>query len=326
MKSKNVLVIHTGGTISMSYDPIKNVVHSEEKHPLQKHFSLLPGIAVEEEELFNYPSPHITPSLMLSLFHKIKQTLRTRQFHGVVITHGTDTLEETAYLLDLIYDLEEPIVLTGAMKSSNEPGSDGPLNFIQAIRVAASKEAKNKGVLVVFHDEIHTAKQVTKVHTSHVSAFKSVPHGPIGTVTKNNIYFHYDIPRPPSSPVEQLSKKVLLLKAVAGMENEWVEHLIDLNPDGIVFEAFGLGNLPNTILPSLQKAAEKNIPVVITSRCLEGMVDDLYHYPGGGRHLKELGFILAKGLSGPKARLKLMVALELCANQQELHAFFNDPL
>lgn len=325
MDVNKVLVLHTGGTISMTYDPVHEAVKPGQDHPLRNLFSSLTDISIVEEELFNYPSPHMTPSLMLTLAKRVKLALATNEYSGVVITHGTDTLEETAYLLDLLLDVAEPVVLTGAMRSSNELGADGPLNYRDAIHVAACREARNRGVLVVFQNEIHAAKLVNKQHTSHVGAFRSIPFGPLGHISQDRIQFNYSLPQSPAYQIEQLTKKVILLKAVAGMENDWVEALVDAHPDGIVFEAFGLGNLPHTILPALSKAVEQNIPIVVTSRCLEGHVDDLYHYPGGGKHLKELGIILARGISGPKARLKLMVALEHCSDPRQLPSYFNEP-
>lgn len=323
MPEKRILVFHTGGTISMTFDPGQKRVHPSEEHPLQRSPLSLPGIQLSIHHLFNYPSPHITPELMLTLYKKIKECIGSQPIDGVVVTHGTDTLEETAFLIDLLYDGETPIVFTGAMKSSNEPGADGPANFENAIRVAASPKAKNRGVLVVFQEEIHAARLVAKVHTSKLDAFQSIPHGPIGNITKTDIIFHYSLPREKGHDLEHISKKVVLLKAVAGMEADWVEAVLATKPDGLVFEAFGQGNLPITVLPAIEKAHRAKIPVVITSRCLQGSVEEMYDYPGGGKQLKETGAILAKGLSGPKARLRLMVALELFSELEAIRGYFS---
>ncbi|MFO1442989.1 asparaginase [Bacillus sp. Bva_UNVM-123] len=165
LKKKNVLVIHTGGTISMSEDSSTGAVSPTEHNPLIEKTTELSSMAnIIVEEPFHLPSPHITPVEMYKLKELI-ETYKTENVSGVVITHGTDTLEETAYFLDLTLKSQVPIVVTGAMRSSNEIGADGLYNLISAIRVATCDEARNKGVLVVLNDEIHTAENVTKTHT-----------------------------------------------------------------------------------------------------------------------------------------------------------------
>src|SRR5699024_5282159 len=141
------------------------------------------------DELFNLPSPHVTPVEMLRIKQRINQGER-EGIDGVVITHGTDTLEETAYFLDLTLPSTIPVVVTGAMRSSNEVGSDGLYNFQTAIEVAADDASRGNGVMVVMNDEIHTARYVTKTHTTNVATFRTPTFGPIGLVAKGHpIYF-----------------------------------------------------------------------------------------------------------------------------------------
>ncbi|MDQ0337769.1 L-asparaginase [Caldalkalibacillus uzonensis] len=323
MSKKKILVIHTGGTIAMSQDESSGAVVPVSENPLNPVHDILEQYAhIQVDNYLNLPSPHITPQLMLELAQKIKAELIEYHWDGVVVTHGTDTLEETAYMLDLLLDRDEPVVVTGAMRSSNELSADGPLNLVQSVRVAASEEAKGKGVLVVFNDEIHTAKNVTKTHTSNISTFQSPQYGPIGMTTKHGIYFHHTPIRRDHYEIKRLSKKVILLKAVAGMEADWVEQIADSDADGLVFEAFGQGNLPLSVLPAVEKIIRKGIPVVMVSRCFNGIVEGLYGYKGGGKQLKEMGVIFSNGLNGPKARLKLMVALELTTDREELQDIF----
>jgi L-asparaginase len=163
---KKILVIHTGGTISMKEDEETGAVRPDEKHPLHDVTPPLASLGdIFVEELFHLPSPHITPQEMLQLRNKIEEKIANEQMEGIVVTHGTDTLEETAYFLDLTVQTDVPIVVTGAMRSSNEIGADGLYNLISSVKVAGSEEARGKGVLVVLNDEIHTAKNVTKTHT-----------------------------------------------------------------------------------------------------------------------------------------------------------------
>lgn len=247
---KNILIIHTGGTIAMYDDQQSGVVFPDGTHPLDVSLNILEPFAnIQVDHYANIPSPHITPQHMLELARRIEQDLNRSDLDGIVLTHGTDTLEETAYMLDLLVQTDKPIIVTGAMRSSNEIGADGPHNLLQSVRVAATDEAKGKGVLVVFNDEIHTAKNVTKTHTSNISTFQSPQYGPIGIMTKRKVNFHHTPISRDCYKVDQLTKKVMLLKAYTGMEAEWLDAILDLKPDGLIIEAFGQGNLPPTPSP-----------------------------------------------------------------------------
>ncbi len=307
---KNILIIHTGGTISMVEDQKTGSVIESVKNPISSkaledtmtfHFIV--------EEPFQLPSPHITPREMFSMKQLIEEKQSQMAISGIVITHGTDTLEETAYFLDLTIDLDIPIVITGAMKSSNELGADGPSNLTNAIRVAGDEQSVGKGVLVVMNDEIHAAINVTKTHTSNLSTFQSPQYGPIGIITKRGVSFHNQPLGGEKYPIKHVDKNVPLIKAHAGMDSSLFYALASMEIDGLVIEALGQGNLPPATLPGLTKLLEKNIPIVIVSRCFNGIAQDIYGYKGGGRDLKERGVIFSNGLNGQKARIKLLVAL-----------------
>jgi L-asparaginase len=320
---KKIMIIHTGGTIAMSEDIETGTIQPNPLNPLTSTLTMLePYAEVQVDDYINIPSPHITPQHMFDLAKKIEGYLTVDHMDGIVLTHGTDTLEETAYMLDLLIQSNKPIIVTGAMRSSNEMGADGPLNLLQSVRVAASDQAIDKGVLVVFNDEIHTAKNVTKTHASNVSTFQSPQYGPIGFTTKQAVSFHHMPIVRDHYKIEKLTKKVVLLKAFAGMEKDWVDAIVDQGIDGLVFEAFGQGNLPPSIVPALKRATEKNIPIVLVSRCFNGIVEGTYGYEGGGKQLKDMGIIFSNGLNGQKARLKLMVALEKTSNFKQLQEIF----
>ncbi len=322
---KNILVIHTGGTISMSEDKETGAVKPSEKNPMAtaptEQLQQVVNLVIEEP--FTLPSPHITPKEMLVIRDIIENKIKQTSFDGIVITHGTDTLEETAYFLDLLLDLTIPVVLTGAMRSSNEIGFDGLHNFITSIRVASHKQAHGKGVLVVLNDEIHTAKNVTKTHTSNVSTFQSPQYGPIGIVTKSEVRFHHQPILSRTFHVQEITKNVPLLKAHAGMDSTLLTALNDIRIDGLVIEALGQGNLPPATLPGLNLLISRNIPIVLVSRCFNGITQDTYGYEGGGKQLKQLGLIFSNGLNGQKARLKLLAALEEGKSRDEINAIFH---
>ncbi|WP_121662619.1 asparaginase [Metabacillus litoralis] len=322
MSRKNILLIHTGGTISMKEDEETGEVKPGEKNPLVEHIKEVPDINLISTELFHLPSPHITPLNMLQIKNYIEEMKKIKNIDGVVITHGTDTLEETAYFLDVTLSLSIPIVLTGAMRSSNELGSDGLYNLLSALKVAASDCAKNMGVLVVMNDEIHTAKNVTKTHTSNVATFQSPQYGPIGMVNKGGVFFHHTPIVTNPLHAETLDKNVFLIKAFAGMDGSLLNGIEQLQPDGLVIEALGQGNVPPMMVPGIKNLLNKKIPIVLVSRCFNGIAQDVYGYEGGGRQLKELGVIFSNGLNGQKARIKLMIALETTKDQQALETIF----
>ncbi|MEB6276905.1 asparaginase [Staphylococcus gallinarum] len=323
---KKLLVIHTGGTISMSQDESNQVV-TNEKNPISTHQEIIKAYAdVTEITPFNVPSPHMDIHYVEQLKNIIESAAKENQYDGFVITHGTDTLEETAYLLDLTVEISQPIAITGAMRSSNEIGADGLYNFISAIRVATSDESTNMGVMVVFNDEIHTARNVTKTHTSNTNTFQSPNHGPLGVVTKNSVQFHH-------KPFEhQILDKIdqnlniPLVKAYMGMNNDVLEFYSKQKVDGIIIEALGQGNIPPTCLKGLAACLNQRIPIVLVSRSFNGIVGPIYAYEGGGATLERQGVIFSNGLNGPKARLKLLVGLSNNLNSDELNHYFESQL
>ncbi|KTR26550.1 MULTISPECIES: asparaginase [Exiguobacterium] len=318
---KSLLLIHTGGTIAMAQDHAGHVLPND-INPLDASLPRATDIAnITTRHFANLPSPHMTPDIMLRLAHFIESEFKKEHYDGVVITHGTDTLEETAYFLHLTLGAPVPIVLTGAMRSSNEVGSDGEFNLITALRVAVSEAARGKGVLVVFNGEIHSAFNVTKTHTSSVDTFKSVHFGNLGMVTKDHVYLFNTPLLKQTHMVTSLSKRVAVLKVYAGMEPDLLLAVKQLGYDGLVLEVLGQGNVPPSIVDAIAELITV-MPIVIVSRCFNGIVQDVYGYTGGGQQLKELGVIFSNGLNSQKARLKLMVELEIDASQLELEESF----
>lgn len=317
----HLLLIHTGGTIAMLQSGTGHVEPSD-VNPIDATLPKATDIAhITTKHFSNIPSPHMTPEKMLELAQFIQHELTQDTYDGIVITHGTDTLEETAYFLQITLGSPVPIVLTGAMRSSNEVGSDGEFNLITALRVAKSEAARGKGVLVVFNGEIHSAFNVTKTHTSSVDTFKSVHFGNVGMVTKDHVLIYSQPATRQPKMIPSISKRVAVLKVVAGMEPDLLESVITLGYDGLVLEVLGQGNVPPSLLSALEHLV-KEIPVVIVSRCFNGIVQDVYGYDGGGKQLKEMGVIFSNGLNSQKARLRLLVELESGSSQSVLeHSF-----
>ncbi|WP_247933548.1 asparaginase [Streptococcus mitis] len=312
---KKILVLHTGGTISMQADASGAVVTSSD-NPMNHVSNPLEGIHVHDLDFFNLPSPHIKPKHMLALYQKIKD--EADNYDGVVITHGTDTLEETAYFLDTMEVPHMPIILTGAMRSSNELGSDGVYNYLSALRVASDDRAADKGVLVVMNDEIHAAKYVTKTHTTNVGTFQTPTHGPLGLITKREIlYFKTAEPRV-RFDLDHIQGLVPIISAYAGMTDELID-MLDLEQlDGLIIQAFGAGNVPKETAQKLESLLQQGIPVALVSRCFNGIAEPVYAYQGGGVQLQKAGVFFVKELNAQKARLKLLIALNAGLTGQAL--------
>lgn len=315
---KKILVLHTGGTISMQADDSGAVMTSQD-NPMNYVSNPLEGVEVHALDFFNLPSPHIKPKHMLALYQKIKE--EADHYDGFVITHGTDTLEETAYFLDTVEVPHKPIVLTGAMRSSNELGSDGVYNYLSALRVASDDKAADKGVLVVMNDEIHAAKYVTKTHTTNVSTFQTPTHGPLGLIMKHEIlYFKTAEPRV-RFDLDRIQGLVPIIPVYAGM----TEELLDLLPidqlDGLIIQAFGAGNVPKETAQKLNALIQEGLPIALVSRCFNGIAEPVYAYEGGGVCLQNAGVFFVKELNAQKARLKLLIAINAGLRGEELRAY-----
>ncbi|MFZ2668817.1 MAG: asparaginase [Streptococcus suis] len=312
---KKILVLHTGGTISMQADQ-NGAVESSPINPMTQVTSPLENIEVVSVDFLNLPSPHIQIDHMMMIYKKIRE--EASHFDGFVITHGTDTLEETAYFLDTMSIPQKPIVMTGAMRSSNELGSDGIYNYRTALRVAADEKSADKGVLVVMNDEIHAAKYVTKTHTTNVSTFQTPTHGPLGLVTKREILFFKAADKRVRFDLQAINGVVPIIKSYADMDTILLDALVEAPISGLVIEALGAGNLPPASISAIKKLINKQLPIVLVSRCFNGIAEPVYAYDGGGIQLEELGVLFVKELNSQKARIKLLIAVNAGLNGQDL--------
>lgn len=308
---KKVAVIFNGGTISMKVDPkLKAAVPTLTGEEIM---SMVTGIEkfaeIETHTFSSLPGPHMTPELMVELSKYVKKFLDRDDIVGVVVTHGTDTLEETAYLLDLTIDSEKPVIVTGSMRNSSELGYDGPANLAASICTAICEGAKNRGVLVCLNDELNCASEVTKEHSMHLNTFQSPEFGPIGIIDSNEVIFYRDNLNKQHILTDKIENKVDLIKVVAGMNGKLIDFCVNEGVKGLVIEGLGRGNIPPLMAEAVERAIGKGIAVVLVSRCFKGRVLDSYGYPGGGKGLRKAGVILGDRMPGQKARIKLMLAL-----------------
>ena len=287
---------------------------------------MIPGVEeyaeIEAYTFSSMPSPHMTLETMLKLSKFTTELVEREDIDGVVITHGTDTLEETAYLLDLTVRTKKPVVVTGAMRSGSELGYDGPFNLATSICTAISDEAVGRGVLVCFNGELNSASEVTKANSMALNAFRTPNFGPIGIVDTDNVIFYRDANYSEKYDVSEIKKQVALIKCVVDMDSSYIDYLIEKGCGGIVIEALGRGNVPPKMVDGIKKATELNIPVVVVSRCFEGRVFESYGYEGGGKQLKDLGVIFGDTLPGQKARIKLILAINSGMNIHEIARAF----
>jgi L-asparaginase len=324
-RKKHVHVLFTGGTISMRIDPGMGAaipaLSGEEivarVHGLRKeaHLTL--------EDYARLPGPHITPEWMWQLRARVASLLGDPAVDAVVLTHGTDTLEETAYLLDLTLPSAKPVVFCGAMRTVSEPGWDGPANLMAAVRAAVHPDSAGRGVLIVVGEEVHASAEATKWHTQNLAAFRS-PRGPLGCLDHGQVVYHRPAWRAPAILAERLEPAVDLHVMAAGVGDGLLRASLAAGARGLVLEGTGCGNVPPATLPCLREAMAAGRAVVLVSRCPEGRVTPAYGYEGGGQRLKEMGLIFGQDLPGQKARIKLMVALGLDAGLDAIRSLFED--
>mgnify|MGYP000962084914 CR=1 FL=1 len=280
---KKVAVVFNGGTISMLVDErIKVAIPGLTGEEIMK---MVTGIErfceIETYTFSNLPSPHMNVKSMLDLSKFIQNLLARKDIHGVVVTHGTDTLEETAYLLDLTLDTPKPVIITGAMKSSSELGYDGPSNLAEAICTAISDQAMGRGVLVCFNGKLNSASEVTKVNTMSIDAFATPSFGPLGIVDNNEVIFYRKNTLSKKILVDSINTDVDVIKCTAGQDSSLINFCIEKGDKGLILEAMGRGNVPPTMIPGIERAIRENVLVILVSRCFEGRVHDSYGYEGG---------------------------------------------
>jgi L-asparaginase len=322
---KQVHVLFTGGTISMRIDPGTGaaVPALSGEEIVARVVGLRKEARLTLEDYARLPGPHVTPQWMWELRGHVQSLLQAGDVDGVVLTHGTDTLEETAFLLDLTLESPKPVVFCGAMRTVSEPGWDGPANLMAAVRTAVHPDSWGRGVLIAVGEQIHHAAEATKWHTQSLGAFRST-HGPLGVVERGQIRYHRPPFRTPRIEAPRIVVDVDLHTMAAGTSDALIHASIARGARGLVLEGTGCGNVPPSVLPGVRAALADRLPVVLVSRCPEGRVAPAYGYDGGGQMLQGLGLIPGGDLPGQKARIKLMVALGATSDTEEIRGLFSD--
>jgi L-asparaginase len=317
-------ILFTGGTISMRHDPALGgavpALSAREILAATRGVEAVAEVSVEDWGAF--PGPHMTVERMWELRSRIAALLTRPEVDGVVVTHGTDTLEESAYLTARSVSGEKPVVFTGAMRNASELGWDGPANLMDAVRVAASEDSRGYGVMVVIGGRIFSALDVTKAHTHLLDAFESPGLGPVGVLDDGAVIFRRALPQtPPTLEPAAPATPVDIVASCAGCD----ARLLDASRAsalGVVVAAMGRGNVPPLMADGVGRWVADGKPVVIASRALRGRVGHTYGYPGGGRRLYELGAIFCGSRRPQQARIDLMLALGCGMGAAELRELF----
>ncbi len=326
MGGKIISIIGTGGTIASKYDPnIGGHVSAASAEDMVKAVPELSEIAeIRIVNHSNINSSRIDTPTVFSLRETLRKELADDRVAGAVVTHGTATLEETAYLMDLTLGNEKPVVITGAQRNFDEKDADGPRNLLYAVKVAAHPEAYGRGVLVAIAGEIHTAIDATKIHTQSLNCFSSRDGGPIGMVTgyENGVVFFSSSDRRLHLEIDQIKENVQLITMVQGADDLLLRACIREKTDGIVIEGVGGGNYNLPFYQAVCDALDTGIIVVTGVRHRAGAPHPGKGYPGSFASLVERGAISIGYLSGIKARILLMVALAYTQDPEELKKIF----
>lgn len=265
--------------------------------------------AIDIVEFARIPGCEMTPARMTQLANVLRAELAPDDRCGAVVTHGTDTLEESAFVCDLTVPHGKPVVFTGSMRTASDLSWDGPRNLLDALRVASSPSAHGLGTLVVMNEEIHAAHFVTKSNGMVLGAFESPACGPLGRLYDGAPRFctRPVLPAPQLEP--RLDESVAVVRALSGDTTSLAAALALPDLHGLIVEGFGSGRVPASWVEPLRGALERGIAVILTSRTATGAIGDPYGYPGSATGLLHLGLIPAHELPGHKARLQLMLAL-----------------
>lgn len=323
-----VAVVFTGGTISMLVDPVAGgAVPALDGAAILARTPGLDRLAdLVPIDRGRKPASHWTFPELLATAWAIRDLLADPAIDAVVLVQGTDTLDESSFLFDLVLDSPKPVVVTGAMRNASQDGYDGPANLRDAVAAAASDALVGAGVVVVLAGTIEPADDVTKTHATALDTFRSLNAGRLGRVVDGGVVL--ERPRGPRRPivaVERLAEPIHVVTATIAMDPAILDAVVDLQPAGIVVAATGSGNTSPGLLAAGERAIAAGIPVVLTTRTAAGGAHPGYAFPGGGGRWVRAGAMLAGTLGAPKARIALAAGLGAGLTGDALARFLAGP-
>ncbi|MFC0130909.1 type II asparaginase [Massilia eurypsychrophila] len=324
----NVTILATGGTIAgTGATSTTTVGYTAATVGVQNLIKAVPELAkvanVTGEQVFQIASENMSNEHWLALAKRVNALLAQQNVDGIVITHGTDTLEETAYFLNLVVKSRKPVVLVGAMRPSTALSADGPINLFNSVLLAASPDAVGKGVLVAMNDQIQTAREVTKTNTSTLDSFRSPELGMIGYIQGGKPFFYRQSTRKHTVDSEfdvsalQSLPQVDIVYGYANVSPVALDAVVAAGAKGIIHAGVGNGSLAAKVLPSLKSARQKGVLVVRASRVGQGILAR-----NGEANDDELDFVVADTLNAQKARILLMLALTKTSNSKDIQRMF----
>ncbi len=327
-KLANVTILATGGTIAgTGASSTTTVGYTAATVGVQRLIQAVPELAkvanVSGEQVFQIASENMSNEHWLILAKRVNVLLAQPNVDGIVITHGTDTLEETAYFLNLVVKSRKPVVLVGAMRPSTAISADGPINLYNAVLLAASPEAVGKGVLVAMNDQIQAAREVTKVNTSTLDAFRTPELGMLGYIQGSRAFFYRQVVRKHTVDTEfdisalQVLPQVDIVYGYANMGPVAIDAFMAAGSKGIIHAGVGDGSLAAKAVPALKSARAKGAVVVRASRVGQGILAR-----NGEANDDELDFVVADTLNAQKARILLMLALTKTGDTKEIQRMF----
>lgn len=322
---KKVTLIATGGTIASTADSTGGPVNAglAGERLLEALHERPGGIGVQVENFEAVGSYALDLETVHRLCARIDAVLADDGVDGVVVTHGTDTMEESAFLADLQVTSDKPVVFTGAQRHAGAPDTDGPRNIADAIRCAACDGLHGQGAVILFEGDIHAARDVSKEHSSRVDTFRSIGLGKLGEVDDGKVYLYRRTVARQTVRAPRLDPEVELLLLGLGSGPDYLDYCATAGKTGIVLAAFGRGNAPRGFAERIARLTARGVPVVVASRCAEGRTLPVYGNDSGGRTLEDAGVIFAGSLSPIKARLLLSALLGAGADEPAVRAAFD---
>ena len=307
---KKVALITTGGTIASTRND-KNKLESGklDGNAILAMCQLENELDIELIDLYQIPSMHMTFDHLNLLNKTIRKIFQNPEVSGIVVTHGTDSLEETAYFLELTIHDERPIIVTGSQKSPSDIGTDVYANLRNALLVATSEEAKNIGTCVVFNEKIIHSKYVKKVHSSSINGFGAIGYGMLGYIDNDEVVIYQKPTYKEVYEIQEHYPKVEIVFAYLGASSIILDALYEANVDGIILVGAGRGQVTPEMTTSIEKLGRKGTKLVLTTSTEEGRVFPTYDYYSSANNLKDIGVVMGGDFDPKKARLKLLLML-----------------
>ena len=321
----HVVIVTTGGTVAMKLDAKTGALLPAVSG--KDLIEAVPGLAkiatIETTEFINIDSSQMTPQIWRDLSEKVDSILAREDVTGVVVTHGTDTMEEGVFFLQTTLKSKKTVAFVGAQRSASDLSADGPANIYDAVKTVVSPASKGWGAVLVMDQYVNEARYVQKSHTTNPHTFMSGQHGYLGYVVNNRVMKFHDVVNDTKVDLPKTLVKVPLFHTFPGDDGSSIKHAVDDGAKGIAVAGLGAGNVSKEVFEAVKYALSKNVPVVIGTRVYEGGVYPMYGSEGGGSTLMKAGAFLSKDLSLNKARLLLLIGVSNGLKGEALSKLFD---